>query len=443
MFENLQDRFGTIIRNLRGLGKITEKNISETGREIRRALLESDVHYTVAKEFVQKVMEKAKGTSVTNSVVPGQQFVKIVRDELAALLGQNNEPLRFAKKPPTVFLMAGIQGSGKTTTAAKLAIRVKKEGKRPFLVAADIYRPAAIEQLEILGKAIDVPVWSQGHQDPVRICKDGILEAANEKYDVVILDTAGRLHVDSEMMEEIIAIAEATRPTEVLFVADGMSGQDAVNSAQAFSAALEISGTILTKMDGDARGGAAVSITAMTKVPIKFIGTSEKMSGLEPFHPLRMADRILGMGDVVTLVEKAEEAVDQDEAARMAEKFRKASFTFEDFQSQMAQMRKMGSISELVGMIPGMDKMMKGAAWDERQLIWTDAIINSMTPEERQRPEIINGSRRKRIAVGSGRPVQEVNRLLKEFQQMKKMMKNLSKKQPNRQMINEFAGMLN
>ncbi|MDP6456124.1 MAG: signal recognition particle protein [Candidatus Marinimicrobia bacterium] len=443
MFEELQDRFGAIVRNLRGLGKITEKNVSETGREIRKALLESDVHYTIAKEFVQKVTEKAKGTSVTNSVVPGQQFVKIVRDELAGLLGQHNEPLRFANKPPTVILMAGLQGSGKTTTAAKLASYMKKAGKKPYLVAADVYRPAAIEQLEILGGEIDVPVWSQGHQDPVRICKDGILKASNEKYDVVILDTAGRLHVDSEMMEEIVTIAEATGPTEVLFVADGMSGQDAVNSAQAFSAALEISGTILTKMDGDARGGAAVSITAMTKVPIKFIGTSEKMSGLEPFHPQRMADRILGMGDVVSLVEKAEEAIDKDEAAKMAEKLRKASFTLEDFQSQMTQMKKMGSMSELMGMIPGMGKMMKGAVLDERQLVWTDAIINSMTPKERQHPEIIDGGRRKRIAVGSGRPIQDVNRLLKEFQQMKKMMKSLSKQQPNRQAVNQFAGILN
>ena len=442
MFEQLQEKFGLILRSLRGRGKITEKNISETSRQIRRALLEADVNLNVAKDFVARIEKKAQGSTVLKSITPGQQFAKIMHDELTSILGKEQAPLIFAKKPPTVILLAGLQGSGKTTTAVKLANLLKKDGKKPFLVAADVYRPAAVEQLQILGKQIDVPVWTE-ERDPVDICVNGIDDAKRQKHDVVILDTAGRLHVDSEMMEEIMDIAEATTPTEILFVADGMTGQDAVNSAMAFSDALEITGTVLTKLDGDARGGAAVSISAITGKPIKFVGVSEKMDGLDPFHPDRMAGRILGMGDVISFVEKAQDVVDQDEAEKTAEKLKKMQFTLEDFQEQLRQMQNMGSMEQLMGMIPGMGKMTKNLVLDERQLVWTDAIINSMTKEERHNPSILDGSRRKRIARGSGRSIQEVNTLLKQFGQMQKMMKNLSRSKVNRKMMGQLDGILN
>jgi len=442
MFEQLQEKFGLILRSLRGRGKITEKNISETSRQIRRALLEADVNLNVAKDFVARIEKKAQGSTVLKSVTPGQQFAKIMHDELTSILGKEQAPLAFAKKPPTVILLAGLQGSGKTTTAVKLANLLKKDGKKPFLVAADVYRPAAVEQLQILGKQIDVPVWTE-ERDPVDICVNGIDDAKRQKHDVVILDTAGRLHVDSEMMEEIMDIAEATTPTEILFVADGMTGQDAVNSAMAFSDALEITGTVLTKLDGDARGGAAVSISAITGKPIKFVGVSEKMDGLDPFHPDRMAGRILGMGDVISFVEKAQDVIDQDEAEKTAEKLKKMQFTLEDFQEQLRQMQNMGSMEQLMDMIPGMGKMTKNLVLDERQLVWTDAIINSMTKEERHNPSIIDGSRRKRIAQGSGRSIQEVNTLLKQFGQMQKMMKNLSRSKVNRKMMGQLDGILN
>ena len=442
MFEQLQEKFGLILRSLRGRGKITEKNISETSRQIRRALLEADVNLNVAKDFVARIEKKAQGSTVLKSVTPGQQFAKIMHDELTSILGKEQAPLIFAKKPPTVILLAGLQGSGKTTTAVKLANLLKKDGKKPFLVAADVYRPAAVEQLQILGKQIDVPVWTE-ERDPVDICVNGIDDAKRQKHDVVILDTAGRLHVDSEMMEEIMDIAEATTPTEILFVADGMTGQDAVNSAMAFSDALEITGTVLTKLDGDARGGAAVSISAITGKPIKFVGVSEKMDGLDPFYPDRMAGRILGMGDVISFVEKAQDVVDQDEAEKTAEKLKKMQFTLEDFQEQLRQMQNMGSMEQLMGMIPGMGKMTKNLVLDERQLVWTDAIINSMTKEERHNPSILDGSRRKRIARGSGRSIQEVNTLLKQFGQMQKMMKNLSRSKVNRKMMGQLDGLLN
>ena len=442
MFEQLQEKFGLILRSLRGRGKITEKNISETSRQIRRALLEADVNLNVAKDFVARIEKKAQGSTVLKSVTPGQQFAKIMHDELTSILGKEQAPLAFAKKPPTVILLAGLQGSGKTTTAVKLANLLKKDGKKPFLVAADVYRPAAVEQLQILGKQIDVPVWTE-ERDPVDICVNGIDDAKRQKHDVVILDTAGRLHVDSEMMEEIMDIAEATTPTEILFVADGMTGQDAVNSAMAFSDALEITGTVLTKLDGDARGGAAVSISAITGKPIKFVGVSEKMDGLDPFHPDRMAGRILGMGDVISFVEKAQDVIDQDEAEKTAEKLKKMQFTLEDFQEQLRQMQNMGSMEQLMDMIPGMGKMTKNLVLDERQLVWTDAIINSMTKEERHNPSILDGSRRKRIARGSGRSIQEVNTLLKQFGQMQKMMKNLSRSKVNRKMMGQLDGLLN
>ncbi len=442
MFEQLQEKFGLILRSLRGRGKITEKNISEASRQIRRALLEADVNLNVAKDFVARIEKKAQGSTVLKSVTPGQQFAKIMHDELTSILGKEQAPLIFAKKPPTVILLAGLQGSGKTTTAVKLANLLKKDGKKPFLVAADVYRPAAVEQLQILGKQIDVPVWTE-ERDPVDICVNGIDDAKRQKHDVVILDTAGRLHVDSEMMEEIMDIAEATTPTEILFVADGMTGQDAVNSAMAFSDALEITGTVLTKLDGDARGGAAVSISAITGKPIKFVGVSEKMDGLDPFYPDRMAGRILGMGDVISFVEKAQDVVDQDEAEKTAEKLKKMQFTLEDFQEQLRQMQNMGSMEQLMSMIPGMGKMTKNLVLDERQLVWTDAIINSMTKEERHNPSILDGSRRKRIARGSGRSIQEVNTLLKQFGQMQKMMKNLSRSKVNRKMMGQLDGLLN
>ena len=442
MFEQLQEKFGLILRSLRGRGKITEKNISETSRQIRRALLEADVNLNVAKDFVARIEKKAQGSTVLKSITPGQQFAKIIHDELTSILGKEQAPLIFAKKPPTVILLAGLQGSGKTTTAVKLANLLKKDGKKPFLVAADVYRPAAVEQLQILGKQIDVPVWTE-ERDPVDICVNGIDDAKRQKHDVVILDTAGRLHVDSEMMEEIMDIAEATTPTEILFVADGMTGQDAVNSAMAFSDALEITGTVLTKLDGDARGGAAVSISAITGKPIKFVGVSEKIDGLDPFHPDRMAGRILGMGDVISFVEKAQDVVDQDEAEKTAEKLKKMQFTLDDFQEQLRQMQNMGSMEQLMSMIPGMGKMTKNLVLDERQLVWTDAIINSMTKEERHNPSILDGSRRKRIARGSGRSIQEVNTLLKQFGQMQKMMKNLSRSKVNRKMMGQLDGLLN
>ena len=443
MFEQIQEQFKAIFRNLRGFGKITDKNISETGREIRRALLEADVNYKVARDFVDRVVEKAKGAQVLRSITPGEQFVKLIHDELTHLLGDRLEPLGFSETPPTVILLAGLQGSGKTTTAAKLAAFLKHEGKKPYLVAADVYRPAAVDQLKILGEEIGVPVWWEEYRDPVKTCMNGIENARSSDCDVVILDSAGRLHVDSEMMEEIIEIAEATEPHETLFVADGMTGQDAVNSAKAFSLVLDITGTILTKMDGDARGGAAVSITAATGRPIKFIGTNERAEGLESFHPERMAGRILGMGDVVTLVEKAEQVVDREQAQEMAEKLKKQDFTLEDFLGQIGQLRKMGPLGELVSMIPGIGKLGRGVQLDENQIDWMEAIINSMTREERINPSIIDGSRRKRIALGSGRPVQEVNRLLKEFSQLRKVIENFSKMKVNRNMMKQFSGISN
>jgi len=438
MFEQLQDRFSTIVRNLRGLGKITERNISETGRDIRRVLLEADVNYLVVKKFVDRIVEKATGSPVLKSIAPGQQFVKIIHDELTHLLGDQVESIRFSESPPTIFLLAGVQGSGKTTTAAKLAKYLKDKGKNPYLIAGDVYRPAAINQLEILGKKIDVPVWKEEYRDPLKICLNGIEYAKSQNYETIILDTAGRLHIDQEMMDEIITIAEQVEPHEILFVVDGMTGQDAVNLADTFSSVLDITGTILTKMDGDARGGAAVSIKATTGKPIKFIGTHEKLDGLEPFFPERMASRILGMGDVVTLVEKAQEVVDSEQADELTEKLRKQQFNLEDLQTQLRQVQKIGSLDELVGMIPGMGKMGKGMAWNEKQMLWSDAIINSMTPEERRNPSIINGQRRKRIAQGSGRSVHEVNRLLKEFNQLQRMTKNLSKMKVNRKMMDQF-----
>lgn len=428
MFDQITERFDTVLRNLRGLGKITDKNIQETAREIRRILLEADVNFQVTRDFVKRVQERSAGTKVLKSVKPGEQFIKIIHDELATLLGNEPVPLEFAKKGQTVILMAGLQGSGKTATCVKLANRFKDQGKSALLVAADVYRPAAIKQLQVLADEIAVPVFEMGQDDPVKICSAAVEEAALSNLDCVILDTAGRLHVDGEMMVEIQQIAEAVKPTETLFVADGMTGQDAVHSAQAFNEALEITGTILTKLDGDARGGAAMSITAVTKKPVKFIGISEKTDGLEVFDPQRMADRILGLGDVVTLVEKAQKVVAESETAKIQEELLENRFTLEDFNTQIKQLHKMGNLNQIMGMIPGVPrKMLQGMDLDDRQLSWTEAMINSMTLQERNNPQLINGRRRRRIAAGSGRSVQEVNQLLKQFTEMQKMMKKFGK----------------
>ncbi len=428
MFDQITERFDTLLRNLRGIGKITDKNIQETARQIRRVLLEADVNFQVTRDFVKRVQDRSSGTKVLKSVKPGEQFIKIIHDELITLLGDEPVSLEFATKGQTVILMAGLQGSGKTATCVKLANRLNDQGKSVLLVAADVYRPAAIKQLQVLAEDIDVPVFEMGQDDPVKICTAAIEEAVLSKIDCVILDTAGRLHVDGEMMIEIQQIAEAVKPTETLFVADGMTGQDAVHSAQAFNEALEITGTILTKLDGDARGGAAISITTVIEKPVKFIGTSEKIDGLEVFDPQRMADRILGLGDVVTLVEKAQKVVAESEAAKMQEKLIENQFTLEDFNTQIKQLQKMGNLDQIMGMIPGMPrKIMKGIDLDGQQLSWTKAMINSMTPQERNNPQVINGQRRRRIAVGSGRSVQEVNQLLKQFTEMQKMMKKFGK----------------
>ena len=427
MFGHITERFESILRNVRGLGKITDKNINATVREVRRALINADVNFNVAKTFVNNVHDKAQGTKVLKSVKPGQQFVKIIRDELVILLGTDSKDL-VLKNNPAVILLAGLQGSGKTTTAGKLAYQLQKSGKSVLMVAADVYRPAAVQQLITVGQQADVAVYEEGTGEPLAICKRGIEEARFLKNDVVILDTAGRLHVDGEMMTEIQQIADMADPDEIIFVADGMTGQDAVNSAQAFHEALPLSGIILTKMDGDSRGGAAVSIREVTGKPIKFIGTSEKLDGLEVFDPKRIADRILGFGDVVSIVEKAQDVFDEDQAKDFQTKLVKNTFDLDDFKMQLQQMKKMGSMSQIIGMMPGMNsKALKQLNMDDRQVGWTEAIINSMTPSERQQPEIINGSRRLRISKGSGRSVQEINALLNQFSQMKKMMKKMGK----------------
>ena len=442
MFNQLAERFESIFRDLRGLGKITDSNIQQTSREIRRVLLEADVNIVVAKDFVNRVKDRAEGTKVLKSVKPGEQFIKIIHDELVALLGNDVKSLELGSKKPAVILMAGLQGAGKTTTCGKLAFLLKKQKKSVLLAAADVYRPAAIEQLVQVGKSIDVPVYEEGAGDPVAICQSAVDEAKASKTDVVILDTAGRLHVDGEMMNEIQEISEAVSPNETMFVVDGMTGQDAVNSAKAFAAALPLTGTILTKLDGDARGGAAVSIAAVTGVPIKFIGVSEKVEGLEAFDPERIVNRILGLGDVVSLVEKAQDLFDENDAKKLEEKLKKATFDLEDFREQLKQIKSMGSLNQIMGMMPGMNrKLMKGMDFDDKKLIWTDAIISSMTIEERKNPIIIDGSRRSRISKGSGRTVQEINQLLKQFTEMKKMMKKMGKMKLPKNLKNQMLGL--
>ena len=421
MFEQLNSRFARIIKNIKGQGKITDQNISNALRDVRRALLEADVNFQVAKTFVNHVKDKASGENVFTSVTPGQQFVKILMNELTSFLGKENDGIQFSSSGKTIILLAGLQGSGKTTTASKLACFLKKRWqKTPYLIAADLQRPAAIDQLEVLGKQIQVPVFAKHNSDLESVIKGGLAESINN--DVVIIDTAGRLHIDEDLMAELKQVVEIAKPHEILYVADGMTGQDAVNSSNAFNQAIDLTGVILTKMDGDSRGGAALSIREVTGKPIKFMGTGESMKDFEPFHPDRLAKRILGMGDVVSLVEKAHEAFDAETAENLQKKLMENKFSLVDFQDQLKQMQNMGSMSEMLKMIPGAGKLGK-MNFDDRQLKWTDAIIKSMTPAEKLSPEIINGSRRKRIASGSGRSVQEVNQLLKQFHQMQKMMK--------------------
>ncbi|MGB5421453.1 MAG: signal recognition particle protein [Desulfobacterales bacterium] len=430
MFDNLSDKLNAVFKKLKGHGKLTEKNIEEGLREVRLALLEADVHYLVAKKFIADIKERALGREVLSSLTPGQQVVKIVFDELTTLMGARNESLNLAGTQPVAIMLVGLQGSGKTTTAGKLAIHLRNIGKKPYLVPADVYRPAAIDQLKKLGDQLSVPVFaSTSEMDPVRICQDARTAAARDGCDTLLLDTAGRLHIDTALMDELKSIRAAVDPSDILLVADAMTGQDAVNIAKAFDEALGIGGVILTKTDGDARGGAALSIKAVTDKPIKFIGVGEKLDQLEPFHPERMASTILGMGDVLTLIEKAQATVDDKKAAELERKLRKSQFTLEDFRDQMVQIRKMGSLSDLLKMIPGVggSKQLKNLNVDDRELVRIEAIINSMTPEERRRHAVINGSRRKRIAGGSGTSIQDVNRLLKNYTQVMKMMKKLNK----------------
>ena len=426
MFEQLNSRFAQIIKNIKGHGKITEHNISVALRDVRRALLEADVNFQAAKSFINRVKDKASGENVFTTVTPGQQFIQILMNELISFLGSENDSICFNSSGKTIILLAGLQGSGKTTTTAKLACFLKNRWqKTPYLIAADLQRPAAIDQLEVLGKQIQIPVFVQHNTDIETVIKGGLTQSIDS--DVVIIDTAGRLHVDEPLMTELKRIATIANPDEILYVADGMTGQDAVNSSGAFNEALELTGVILTKMDGDSRGGAALSIREVTGKPIKFIGTGENMKDFEPFYPDRLAKRILGMGDVVSFVEKAQEVFDQDSAEKLQKKIVENSVTLADFQVQLAQMQNMGSMSEMLKMIPGVGKLGK-MNFDDRQLKWTDAIIKSMTPEERISPDIINGSRRKRIASGSGRSVQEVNQLLKQFHQMQQMVKKIGNK---------------
>jgi signal recognition particle subunit SRP54 len=427
MFDTLSQKLETVFKKLRGQGRISEANVAETLREIRRVLLDADVNYKVAKQFIEDVQKRVLGQDVLNSITPGQLVIKVIFDEMVELLGASKAEIRTAQTPPTVILVAGLQGSGKTTFAAKLANLLKRKGNNPLLVAADIHRPAAIDQLEMLGKQLEIPVFADRSKDAVAIASAGIDFARKNIRDTVIIDTAGRLHVDEEMMQEVASIKEKTEPHEILFVVDAMTGQDAVNTAKAFHERLDFDGIVLTKLDGDSRGGAALSIRAVVQKPIKFIGVGEKLDALEPFHPDRIASRILGMGDVVTLVEKAQEQFDQEKAVKLEEKLRKAQLTLDDFLDQLREVKKMGPLSQVIGMLPGANRIPDNAQIDEGALIRIEAMIQSMTKEERTRPSIINGSRRRRIAIGSGTTVQEVNRLLKQFEEMQKMMKRLSK----------------
>ncbi|MFY0759070.1 MULTISPECIES: signal recognition particle protein [Metabacillus] len=429
-FEGLADRLQNTIAKIRGKGKVSESDVKEMMREVRLALLEADVNFKVVKDFVKKVSERSVGQEVMTSLTPGQQVIKVVKEELTALMGGEQSKIAVANRPPTVIMMVGLQGAGKTTTTGKLAnLLRKKHNRNPLLVAADIYRPAAIKQLETLGKQLNMPVFSLGDQvSPVEIAKQAIEHAKKEHLDYVLIDTAGRLHIDETLMDELLQVKELSKPDEIFLVVDAMTGQDAVNVAQSFNDQLGLTGVVLTKLDGDTRGGAALSIRSVTQTPIKFVGLGEKLDAIEAFHPERMASRILGMGDVLTLIEKAQANVDEDKAKELEQKMRTASFTFDDFLEQLGQVRSMGPLDELLGMLPGANKIkgLKNAQVDEKQIGSVEAIIRSMTKEEKQHPEIINSGRRKRIAKGSGTTVPEVNRLLKQFEDMKKMMKQMT-----------------
>ena len=428
MFQSLSEKLAAAFKKFRSRGKLTEADVKAGMREIKLALLEADVSFRVVKEFINRVSERAVGSEVLESLLPAQQIVKIVNEELTAIMGETQSKLTIASAPPTVIMMCGLQGAGKTTHAAKLAAMYKKQGKRPLLVACDVYRPAAIQQLKVLGEQIGVPVFELGSGvSPVKIAEEGLKYARDNYLDMVFIDTAGRLHIDEELMNELIAIKEKTKPHEILLTVDAMIGQDAVNVAEKFNELLDITGVILTKLDGDTRGGAALSVRYVTGKPIKFVGTGEKIDAIEPFHPDRMASRILGMGDVLSLIEKAEQVYDEKKAAELEKKMREKSFTLEDYLEQFANIKNMGNLDQLLGMIPGMNaSALKGATIDEKAIGRTEAIIRSMTPLERRKPDIINSSRKRRIAAGSGTSVEEVNRLLRQFEQTKTMMKQFS-----------------
>jgi signal recognition particle subunit SRP54 len=437
MFDTLSDKLQGALGDLRGRGVLTDEDLSRAMREIRLALLEADVNFRVVKDFVARVKERAAGADVMKSLTPGQQVVKIVHEELTAIMGQGGSRLAFSGRPPTVVLLAGLQGSGKTTAAAKLALLLRKEGKSPALVAADLQRPAAVDQLEQLGKQIQIPVYlDRGTKEAVAVARHGIEQAQAQGRDVLILDTAGRLHIDEELMDELAAIRKATKPHNVLLVLDAMTGQDAVSVAEAFADRIAFDGIVLTKLDGDARGGAALSVKAVTGKPVKLASVGEKLDQLEYFHPDRMASRILGMGDVLTLIERAEAAAEQDEQKELERRLQQGRFTFDDFLQSYKMMRRMGSLRSIVSLIPGIGKQLQGVDMDDSRLGRVEAIVLSMTPDERSRPEIISGSRRARIATGSGTTVQEVNQLLTARKQMEKMMKQLGKgKMPNFQSL--------
>ncbi len=429
MFDNLSNRLQRILRDLKGEGRVSETHVQEVMREIRMALLEADVNFKVVRDFVSQVRDKALGEDVLKSLTPGQQVVKIVKDELVHLLGDEPEQLSFSKSPPSSLMMIGLQGSGKTTSTGKLAAWLSRNGKRPLMLSVDVYRPAAIRQLEVIGKALDLPVFESSDMDPVERVRRALVHCRNTGYDVLLIDTAGRLHIDDDLMSELEQIRELAVPSEVLLVSDAMTGQDAVNSASEFNRRMELTGIIMTKMDGDARGGAALSIRSVTGTPIKFVGTGEKYQALEVFHPQRLAGRILGMGDVLSLIEKAEEISDEEQAKEMLDKLRRNEFSLEDFRAQLKQIRRLGPLDQIIGMLPKMGPL-KGLGdvnIDEKQFAHLEAIINSMTARERLNYKILNGSRRKRIAMGSGRPVSEVNRLIKQYVQTRKMMQKFSK----------------
>ena len=428
MFQSLSEKLENAFKKFKSKGKLTEADVKVGMREIKLALLEADVNFKVVKDFISKVSARAVGSEVLESLLPAQQIVKIVNEELTSLMGGSQAKLEISSKPPTVVMMVGLQGAGKTTHAGKLAGLYKKQGKRPLLVACDVYRPAAIKQLQIVGEKLDIPVFTLGDKEsPVKIAEEGVKHALLKGYDMVFIDTAGRLHIDDTLMGELGAIKEKTNPTEILLTVDAMIGQDAVTVAETFNERLDVTGVILTKLDGDTRGGAALSIKHVTGKPIKFVGMGEKLDTIEPFHPERMASRILGMGDVLSLIEKAEQAFDEKKAAELEEKIRESTFTLDDYLDQFTQIKKMGSMDQLMGMMPGMKPgALKDAKIDEKALAHTEAIIKSMTKREREKPEIIGASRKKRIAAGSGTSVEEVNKLLRQFDQIKKLMKQFS-----------------